>query len=98
VVLSLLDYQLPKLFCHLSKILKANLISDVLLGYRNKKSTIMFLQILPPNQPTFIETVMENQTLLVVTGLAIGVFTVLKVVKFLSTLNVAKKTNKPSYS
>jgi hypothetical protein len=41
---------------------------------------------------------MENQTLLVVTGLAIGVFTVLKIVKFLSTLNIAKKTNKPSYS
>ena len=57
----------------------------------------MFLQILPPDQPTFIETIMENQTLLVVAGLAIGVFTVLKLVKFLSLLKVSKKVNNPSY-
>lgn len=57
----------------------------------------MFLQILPPDQPTFIETVMENQTLLVVTGLAIGVFAILKLVKYLNTLKVSKKVNNPSY-
>jgi hypothetical protein len=57
----------------------------------------MFLQIFPPDQPTFIETVMENQTLIVVSGLAIGVFAVLKLVKFLSTIKIAKKANNPSY-
>lgn len=58
----------------------------------------MFLQILPPDQPTFLETVLENQTLLVVVGLGLGVFAILKMVKFLNTIKVSKKINKPSYS
>lgn len=58
----------------------------------------MFLQILPPDQPTFLETVLENQTLIVVAGLGLGVFVILKLVKFLNTIKISKKISKPSYS
>jgi hypothetical protein len=44
----------------------------------------MLLQILPPDNIATAESIFENQLLLVVLGLAVSVFAILKVAKFLS--------------
>ncbi|MFD2529594.1 MULTISPECIES: hypothetical protein [Polaribacter] len=52
----------------------------------------MFLQILPPDAyaTTATETVIDNQLLFVVLGLAIGVFAIIKVAKVLSKIKIVK--------
>jgi hypothetical protein len=44
----------------------------------------MLLQILPPDNIATAESIFENQLLLVILGLSLGVFAILKVAKFLS--------------
>ncbi|WP_157662458.1 hypothetical protein [Polaribacter sp. SA4-10] len=46
----------------------------------------MFLQILPADKVSTVQLVFENQLVFVILGLAISVFTILKITKFLSQL------------
>ena len=59
---------------------------------QTKTLQTMFLQILPPDAyaTTATETVIDNQLLFVVLGLAIGVFTIIKVAKVLSKIKIVK--------
>jgi hypothetical protein len=54
----------------------------------------MFLQILPPDNLNATKSIFENQLLLVILGLAIGVFIILKIAKFLSKIKVVKSSKK----
>lgn len=58
----------------------------------------MFLQILPPDTVTTSESFIDNQLVLVVVGLAVVVFAIIKVAKFLNTIKLSKSADKPSYT
>jgi|MDSY01.1.fsa_nt_gb hypothetical protein len=58
----------------------------------------MFLQILPPDNLNATKSIFENQLLLVILGLAIGVFLILKIAKFLSKIKVVKSSKKTMYT
>lgn len=58
----------------------------------------MFLQILPADKPTFIEIILENQLALVIAGMAISVFAIIKVAKYLSTIKIVKVSKKLTYT
>ena len=58
----------------------------------------MFLQILPPDNVVTTQSIFENQTVFVVLALAISVFLILRVAKFLSKIKINKTSNKPSYN
>ncbi|QOD60007.1 hypothetical protein H9I45_11705 [Polaribacter haliotis] len=58
----------------------------------------MFLQILPPDPVSTTENFLDTQLILVVAGLAISVFVILKLSKFLSKLKINKTAEKPSYT
>jgi len=50
----------------------------------------MFLQILPPDNIATAESIFENQLFLVILGLSVGVFAILKVAKLLNKQKTAK--------
>ena len=54
----------------------------------------MFLQILPPDNIATVESMFENQLGLVILGLSISVFTILKITKLLSKIKINKTSNK----
>ena len=54
----------------------------------------MILQILPPDKGDLSQFIFENQLVFVLLGLAIGVFIILKVAKYLSTIKVVKSSKK----
>ncbi|TMM30552.1 hypothetical protein FDT66_07250 [Polaribacter aestuariivivens] len=58
----------------------------------------MALQILPPDPIQTSETFLDLQLVMVITGLAIGVFAVLKITKLLSKIKIDKSAKKPSYT
>lgn len=58
----------------------------------------MFLQILPPDTVTTSESFLDNQLVLVVVGLAVAVFAIIKAAKFLNTIKLSKSIDKPSYT
>lgn len=58
----------------------------------------MFLQILPADKETLLDTILENQLLFVVLGLTIGVFLILRIAKMLSKIRLVKVSRKPSYT
>lgn len=58
----------------------------------------MFLQILPADNVATAESIFENQLVFVILGLAISVFAILKIAKFLSKIKFTKNSNKPSYT
>ncbi|MFK8059659.1 MAG: hypothetical protein AB8B78_06150 [Polaribacter sp.] len=58
----------------------------------------MFLQILPPDNVATTETILENQLVFVILGLAIGVFAILRIAKYLSKLKISKTVTKPSFT
>ena len=58
----------------------------------------MFLQILPPDNVAATTTVLDNQLVFVLLGLAVGVFAILKIVKYLSKIKVSKTNKKPIYT
>lgn len=58
----------------------------------------MFLQILPPDNVTTTQSIFENQLVFVILGLAVGVFAILKITKYLSKLKFTKNSNNPSYT
>ena len=58
----------------------------------------MFLQILPPDNVATAQSIFENELVFVILGLAISVFVILRVAKYLSKIKMNKNTNKPSYS
>lgn len=58
----------------------------------------MLLQILPPDNVATAQSIFENQLVFVILGLAIGVFAILKITKYLSKLKFTKNTNSPSYT
>ncbi len=58
----------------------------------------MFLQILPPDNVVTVQSAFENQLVFVILGLAISVFAILKITKFLSKIKINKTNNKPSYT
>ena len=58
----------------------------------------MFLQILPPDNVAATSSVFDNQLVFVLIGLSIGVFAILKIVKYLSKIKVSKTNKKPIYT
>lgn len=54
----------------------------------------MILQILQPDNGYLSQFIFENQLVFVLLGLAIGVFIILKVAKYLSTIKVVKSSKK----
>ncbi|MCI2228544.1 hypothetical protein MC378_05150 [Polaribacter sp. MSW13] len=58
----------------------------------------MFLQILPPDNIIATSSIFENQLGFVIFGLAIGVFVLLKIVKFLSKVKLLKNHKKTLYT
>ena len=50
----------------------------------------MILQILPPDKGGLSQSIFENQLVFVLLGLAIGVYVILKIAKYLSTIKVVK--------
>jgi hypothetical protein len=54
----------------------------------------MILQILPPDKGGLSQSIFENQLLFVLLGLTIGVFIILKIAKYLSTIKVVKRAKK----
>jgi hypothetical protein len=58
----------------------------------------MFLQILPPDNVATAQSIFENELVFVILGLAISVFVILRVAKYLSKIKMNKNTSKPSYS
>ncbi|QTD39161.1 hypothetical protein JL193_07965 [Polaribacter batillariae] len=58
----------------------------------------MFLQILPPDSIATTENFLDIQLILVIAGLALSVFLILKLSKFLSKIKISKTTKKPSYT
>lgn len=58
----------------------------------------MFLQILPSDYNAKEEFFLDNQLIFVVLGLAISVFVILRVAKFLSKININKVSEKPSFT
>ena len=54
----------------------------------------MILQILPPDKGDLSQFIFENQLLFVLLGLAIGVYVILKIAKYLSTIKVVKGAKK----
>ena len=55
----------------------------------------MFLQILPPDNIATAQSILENQFVFALLGLAVSVFVILKVSKFLSKIKI---NNKPGYT
>lgn len=58
----------------------------------------MFLQILPPDNVATAQSIFENELVFVILGLAISVFVILRVAKYLSKIKMNKGISKPSYS
>ena len=54
----------------------------------------MILQILPPDKGNLSQFIFENQLLFILLGLAIGVYVILKIAKYLSTIKVVKRAKK----
>ena len=54
----------------------------------------MILQILQPDHGYLSQFIFENQLVFVLLGLAIGVFIILKVAKYLSTIKIVKSSKK----
>ena len=54
----------------------------------------MILQILPPDKGSLSQSIFENQLVFVLLGLAIGVYIILKIAKYLSTIKVVKRAKK----
>ncbi|WP_157812218.1 hypothetical protein [Polaribacter sp. ALD11] len=50
----------------------------------------MFLQILPPDAFATSENVLDNQLLMVILGLGVSVFVIIKGAKFLSKIKVSR--------
>jgi hypothetical protein len=58
----------------------------------------MFLQIMPPDNVATAQSIFENELVFVILGLAVSVFVILRVAKYLSKIKINKSTSKPSYS
>ena len=58
----------------------------------------MFLQILPADKEPILESVLDNQLLFVILGLAVGVFAIIRLAKFLSKIKINSNSKKPSYT
>lgn len=54
----------------------------------------MFLQILPADKVSTVQSVFENQLVFVILGLAISVFIILKITKSLSQIKFTKNATK----
>ncbi|KGL62171.1 hypothetical protein [Polaribacter sp. Hel1_85] len=55
----------------------------------------MFLQILPPDNVATAQSIFESQLVPVLLGLAVSVFVIIRIAKFLSKIKVNRK---PSYT
>jgi len=58
----------------------------------------MFLQILPPDSNVVAQSISKNHLLLVLLGLAIGVFVVLKIAKYLSKIEFSKNSENTAFT
>ncbi|ARV15605.1 hypothetical protein [Polaribacter sp. SA4-12] len=58
----------------------------------------MFLQIMPPDNVVTAQSIFENELVFVLLGLAVSVFAILRVAKYLSKIKINKSISKPSYS
>ena len=58
----------------------------------------MFLQILPSDYNAKEEFFLDNQLIFVILGLAISVFVILRIAKYLSKINFNRISKKPSYT
>ena len=59
----------------------------------------MFLQILPPNAfENQSESILDNQLLLVILGLSLSVFAIIKIAKILSKIKISKTAENASFT